>query len=71
MHLLAKAGVDWPCEDKFLVYVQRFDICGEDNASQLQILKRSKRTNGQHKGDVIPGHSPISFHGLEPLQIPA
>jgi hypothetical protein len=66
MHPLAKAGVDWPCEDKFLVYVQRFDICGEDNASQLRILKCSKRMNGQRKGDVIPLAQVRSFAHLIP-----
>jgi hypothetical protein len=54
MRPVAKAGIEWPWEDKFLVYVQRFDTCGEDGPSQLQILKRAKRANGMRQGDIIP-----------------
>ena len=54
MFLLAKAGVEWPCKDKFLVYVQHFNIYGKDGASQFPILKHSIRVNGQFKDNVIP-----------------
>ena len=54
MRPLGETGIHWPWEDKFLVYVQRFDICGEDAASQLKILKCTKQTNGQCLGDIIP-----------------
>ena len=47
MHLLERTRAHWPWKDKFLVYVQRFDVCGENAASQLLILKRAKRANGQ------------------------
>ncbi|KAN0078264.1 hypothetical protein V8E55_010321 [Tylopilus felleus] len=52
-----EAGRDWPLsglQDKILVFMQHFDICGEHGMSELQILKRATRTNGHHKGDVIP-----------------
>ena len=54
MRPLGKTGIHWPWEDKFLVYVQCFDICGEDATSQLKILKCAKRTNSQRLGNVIP-----------------
>ena len=54
MRPLGETGIHWPWEDKFLVYVQRFDICGKDAASQLKILKHAKQTNGQCLGDIIP-----------------
>ena len=51
---LCKNGIHWPWENKFLVYVQHFDICSKDATSQLKILKHAKWTNGQHLGDVVP-----------------
>ena len=55
MHTLAKANdIEWPWEDKYVVYMQHFDICNKDSTSQLQILRHAKRMNGQHKGDVVP-----------------
>ena len=55
MYPLAKANdVEWPWEDKYVVYMQCFDICNKDSMSQLQILRHAKRMNGQCKGDVVP-----------------
>lgn len=48
------------CHDRFLAYAQRFDIVPvlgsnvPDPSTQLHILKRAKRSNGTHLGDVIP-----------------
>jgi hypothetical protein len=66
MRPLGETGVQWPWEDQFLVYVQRFDISGEDTSSQLKILKRAKRTNGQRIGDVIPLRQVRAFAHLIP-----
>ena len=66
MRPLGTTGAHWPWEDKFLVYVQRFDVCGEDAASQLPILKHAKRANGQRIGDVVPLSQLQAFAHLIP-----
>lgn len=66
MRPLGKTGAEWPWEDKFLVYVERFDSFGSDAASQLQILKCAKRTNGQRIGDVVPLSQVQAFAHLIP-----
>jgi len=38
MHPLGKKGAKWPWTARFLVYVQRFDVAGEDS-TQMQILR--------------------------------
>ncbi|KAI5986479.1 hypothetical protein EDD15DRAFT_2373187 [Pisolithus albus] len=58
MRPLGKAGEPWPWGDRFLSYVQRFDIVPQagalrDPSTQMHILKRAMRSNGQHLGDVI------------------
>ncbi|KAG0694390.1 hypothetical protein DFH29DRAFT_1006389 [Suillus ampliporus] len=48
-------GTPWAWDDQFLTYVQCFDIsCEHDPTTQLHTLKRAKRLNGTHMGDVIP-----------------
>ncbi|KAI6003153.1 hypothetical protein EDD15DRAFT_2385610 [Pisolithus albus] len=51
-------GLPWPWGDRFLSYVQRFDIVPQagalrDPSTQVHILKRAMRSNGQRLGDVI------------------
>ncbi|KAI5985287.1 hypothetical protein EDD15DRAFT_2176081 [Pisolithus albus] len=58
MRPLGKAGEPWPWGDCFLSYVQRFDIVPQagalcDPSTQVHILKRAMRSNGQRLGDVI------------------
>jgi len=40
MRPLGKKGAKWPWTDRFLVYVQCFDVAGEDSM-QMQILRRA------------------------------
>ncbi|KAF8425727.1 hypothetical protein L210DRAFT_3421137 [Boletus edulis BED1] len=53
MRPLGKTGEKWPWTDRFIAYVQRFDIGAED-VTQLPILKRAKRASGERLGDVVP-----------------
>jgi hypothetical protein len=53
--LLGVRGHKWAWEDKFLTYVQRFNISNErDPTTQFHILKRAKHSNGTRMGDIIP-----------------
>lgn len=59
MRPLGKPRERWPWADRFLTYVQRFDIVPQagsycDPSTQLHILKRALRSGGQCLGDVIP-----------------
>jgi len=59
MHPLGKPHERWPWADRFLTYVQHFDIVPQagsyrDPSTQLHILKRALCSGGQHLGDVIP-----------------
>ncbi|KAG2737513.1 hypothetical protein P692DRAFT_20761563, partial [Suillus brevipes Sb2] len=55
MRPIGKSGTSWSWKDRFLSYVQRFDISHDrDATTQLHVLKRSKRSNGVRMGDVIP-----------------
>ncbi|KAI6138406.1 hypothetical protein BKA82DRAFT_4366524 [Pisolithus tinctorius] len=65
MRPFGKGGVRWSWTDRFLVYVQRFDIAAED-ATHLRILRRAKRANGQRLGDVIPLSQVRAFAHLIP-----
>ena len=50
---LGRKGTEWPWIDRFLIYVHRFDVTGQD-ATQLKILKRAKHANDQRLGDIVP-----------------
>jgi len=65
MRPLGKKGAKWPWTDRFLVYVQRFDVAGEDS-TQMQILRRAKRSNSEHLGEVIPLNQIQAFAHLIP-----
>ncbi|KAG2122736.1 hypothetical protein DEU56DRAFT_745840 [Suillus clintonianus] len=55
MRPIGKSGTQWPWKDQFLTYVQRFDLLSDrDPITQLHLLKRAKRSNGNRMGDVIP-----------------
>ncbi|KAG1899089.1 uncharacterized protein F5891DRAFT_1129043 [Suillus fuscotomentosus] len=55
MHPIAKRGTPSTWKNQFLTYVQRFNISGDrDPTTQLYLLKRAKRSNGTHMGDVVP-----------------
>ncbi|KAG2123438.1 hypothetical protein DEU56DRAFT_745404 [Suillus clintonianus] len=55
MRPIGKSGIPWSWKDRFLTYVQRFDISKDrDPTTQLHLLKRAKRSNGSRMGDVIP-----------------
>lgn len=45
--------------DRFLTYVQRFDVVPQpsgsrDSSTQMHVLKRAARSGGERLGDVIP-----------------
>ncbi|KAG1881763.1 hypothetical protein C8R48DRAFT_550766, partial [Suillus tomentosus] len=55
MRPIGKSSTQWSWKDQFLTYVQRFDILNDrDPTTQLHLLKRAKRSNGNRMGDVIP-----------------
>ncbi|KAG2137455.1 uncharacterized protein EDB93DRAFT_1091268, partial [Suillus bovinus] len=51
---IAKRGTEWSWKDRFLTYVQQFDIGDREPAMKLHLLKRAKRSNGTRIGDIIP-----------------
>ncbi|KAG1843264.1 hypothetical protein DFJ58DRAFT_844372 [Suillus subalutaceus] len=52
---LGRRGAQWAWEDKFLTYVQRFNISSErDPTTQFHTLKRAMRSNGTRMGEIIP-----------------
>ena len=53
MRPIGKKGAMWAWTDRFLAYMQHFDVGGEDS-TQMQILRQAKRSNGEHLGEVIP-----------------
>lgn len=65
MRPFGKRGVRWSWTDRFLVYIQHFDIAAED-VTHLHILRHAKRVNGQHLGDVIPLSQVRAFAHLIP-----
>ncbi|KAG2126069.1 hypothetical protein DEU56DRAFT_743197 [Suillus clintonianus] len=55
MRPIGKSGLLWSWKDRFLTYVQRFDLSNDrDPTTHLHILKRAKRSNGNRMGDIIP-----------------
>lgn len=55
MQPIGKNGMLWAWKDRFIAYVQCFDISSErDPTTQLHILKRAKCSNGIRMGDVFP-----------------
>ncbi|KAF8425394.1 hypothetical protein L210DRAFT_3653181 [Boletus edulis BED1] len=65
MRPLGKTGEKWPWTNRFIAYVQRFDIGAED-VTQLPILKRAKRASGERLGDVVPLSQVRAFAHLIP-----
>lgn len=53
MHPLNKTGKKWPWTDRFIAYVQYFDIIAKD-ITQLPILKHAKQAFCEWLGDAIP-----------------
>ncbi|KAG1807769.1 uncharacterized protein BJ212DRAFT_1535057 [Suillus subaureus] len=51
---IGKRGTEWPWKDRFLSYVQQFDIGDHAPATKLHLLKRAKWLNGTWIGDIIP-----------------
>ncbi|KAG1876909.1 hypothetical protein C8R48DRAFT_768476 [Suillus tomentosus] len=52
---IGKSGTQWSWQDRFLTYVQRFDLSNDRDANtQLHLLKRAKHSNGDRMGDIIP-----------------
>ncbi|KAI5996688.1 hypothetical protein EDD15DRAFT_2387099 [Pisolithus albus] len=71
MRPLGKPRKQWSWADRFLSYVQRFDIVPQagtyrDPSSQMHILKRAMRSGGQHLGDVIPVSQIRTYANLIP-----
>jgi hypothetical protein len=55
MRPIGKSGTQWSWQDRFLTYVQRLDLSNDRDANtQLHLLKRAKRSNGDRMGDIIP-----------------
>ncbi|KAG2148856.1 hypothetical protein DEU56DRAFT_730116 [Suillus clintonianus] len=55
MRPVGKSGTRWSWMDRFLTYVQCFDISHDrDLITQLHLLKRAKRSNGGRMGDIVP-----------------
>ena len=59
MRPLGRPCERWPWSDRFLTYVQRFDIVPQggssrDPSTQLHVLKRAMCSGGERLGDVIP-----------------
>lgn len=59
MRPLGRPGQLWAWADRFLAYVQRFDIVPQptgsrDSSTGMHVLKRSIRSGGQRLGDIIP-----------------
>ncbi|KAG1785087.1 uncharacterized protein HD556DRAFT_1451053 [Suillus plorans] len=55
MRPIGKSGTQWSWQDRFLTYVQCFDLSNDCDANtQLHLLKRAKRSNGDRMGDIIP-----------------
>lgn len=65
MRPLGKTGERWPWADRFIVYVQRFDMVAGD-ITQLPILKRAKRVSDHRLGDVVPLSQVRAFAHLIP-----
>ncbi|KAG1883168.1 hypothetical protein F4604DRAFT_1921075 [Suillus subluteus] len=51
---IGKRGTEWSWKDRFLTYVERFDIGNREPNTQLHLLKRAKWSNGTWIGDIIP-----------------
>lgn len=66
MRPLGKTGERCPWTDRFLVYIQHFDITVAEDATQLHVLKRAKRATGQRLGDVTPLSQVRAFAHLIP-----
>ncbi|KAG1854650.1 hypothetical protein C8R48DRAFT_609736 [Suillus tomentosus] len=56
MRPVGRINTDWSWEDRFLVYMYRFDgtTSARDPATQLHSIRRAKRSNGTLVGDIIP-----------------
>ncbi|KAG1897353.1 uncharacterized protein F5891DRAFT_1192062 [Suillus fuscotomentosus] len=56
MHPVGRINTDWSWEDRFLVYMYRFDgtMSARDPATQLHSIRRAKHSNGTLVGDIIP-----------------
>lgn len=59
MRPLGEPNQVWPWADRFLTYVQRFDIVPQstgtrDPSTQMHVIKRATRSRGERLGGVIP-----------------
>ncbi|KIM57296.1 hypothetical protein SCLCIDRAFT_28909 [Scleroderma citrinum Foug A] len=71
MQPLGKPHERWSWADRFLTYVQRFDIVLQadgyrDPSTQMHVLRRAIRSGGQHLGDVIPVSQLRAYANLVP-----
>jgi len=71
MRPLGQPRERWPWADRFLCYMQCFDIVPQagaqrDLATQLHVLKRALRSSGQRLGDVIPVSQIRAYANLIP-----
>jgi len=71
MRPLGQPHEQWSWADRFLCYVQHFDIVPQagaqcDLATQLHVLKRALRSGGQRLGGVIPVSQIRAYANLIP-----
>ena len=66
MRPLGKPHQRWSWADRFLTYVQRFDIICREPSTQMHVLKRAVRSGGQRLGDVIPVSQITAYANLIP-----
>ena len=71
MRPLGKAHERWSWADRFLTYVQRFDIVPQadgyrDPSTQMHVLRRAICSGGQRLGDVIPVSQLRAYANLVP-----
>lgn len=72
MRPLGKRNQQWAWADRFLTYVQRFDVVpqagpsGRDLSTRMFILKRAVRSSAERIGDIIPLTEIRAFANLVP-----
>ena len=71
MRLLGQPREQWSWVDRFLCYVQHFDIVPQagtqrDPATQLHVLRRALHSGGQRLGDIIPVSQIRAYANLIP-----
>jgi len=66
MRPLGKLHERWPWADRFLTYVQRFDVICCEPSTQMQVLRRAIPSGGQRLGEVIPVSQIRAYANLIP-----